>query len=418
MSRSKSIPKLLTRKSPSTGRRLAYARFDGRVVSFGAMGPEAEQQFQQTLAEWLANGRRLPTDDGEEFTVADVIAEYLQHAEQEYREVEVDKLRRAFKPVLERFRSLPAAKFGVSCLEIVQHHLAHDLHERPARPRSKRGKTGAQKKPPAPPRRYHLSRATIRARINAIRRCWRWAEQRRLVPAGSWEHLRTLSHVKPGRTPAKETKIVDPVPWAWVKAVLPHLTGPIRACVLLQWWSGMRPSEALTMTGRQLQRTDTIWIYRPVQHKGVWRGRDRIVQLGPKAQAALRPRLKLDPDAAIIAPLDAFLEVKAKKRAERKSKVQPSQQARDERNANKAPPVGAFYDVNSYRTAIHRACDKAGVPRWSPHRLRHAAAARMFEAGEFEAARAVLGHSRLDMTRHYAASADRRLAADAMARLG
>ncbi|MCR9248679.1 MAG: site-specific integrase [bacterium] len=226
------------------------------------------------------------------------------------------------------------------------------------------------------------------------------------------------THVKPGRTPAKETKIVDPVPWAWVKAVLPHLTGPIRASVLLQWWSGMRPSEALTMTGRQLQRTDTIWIYRPVQHKGVWRGRDRIVQLGPNAQEVLRPRLKLDPDAAIITPLDAFLEVKAKKRADRKTKVQPSQQARDERNAKKAPPVGAFYDVNSYRTAIHRACDKAGVPRWSPHRLRHAAAARLFGAGEFEAARAVLGHSRLDMTRHYAASADRRLAADAMARLG
>ncbi|MCA8952135.1 MAG: hypothetical protein KDE27_21680 [Planctomycetes bacterium] len=94
MSRSKRIPELLTRKSPSTGRALAYARFDGRVVSFGAMGSEAEQQFQQTLAEWLANGRRLPEADAKELTVADVIAEYPQHAEQEYREVEVDKLRR------------------------------------------------------------------------------------------------------------------------------------------------------------------------------------------------------------------------------------------------------------------------------------------------------------------------------------
>ncbi|MCR9245179.1 MAG: hypothetical protein NXI31_09115 [bacterium] len=206
MSRSKSIPKLLTRKSPSTGRKLAYARFDGRVVSFGAMGPEAEQQFKQTLAEWLANGRRLPADDAEELTVADVIAEYLQHAEQEYREVEVDKLRRAFKPVLDRFRSLPAAKFGVSCLEVVQHHLAHDLHERPRKHRRNPRKP-VPATPPAPPRRYHLSRATVRARINAIRRCWRWAEQRRLVPPGSWEHLRSLTHVKPGRTPAKETKI-------------------------------------------------------------------------------------------------------------------------------------------------------------------------------------------------------------------
>lgn len=417
MSRSKSIPKLLTRKSPSTGRLLAYARFNGRVVSFGPMGPEARQQFQKTLAEWLANGQRLAEDSPEDLTVADVVAAYLEHAEQEYQPVELYKLRRAVKPVLERFRALPAAKFGVSCLEIVQQHLAHDLHEHTVRRTKKRRKSDPDG-PIVRSRRYHLSRATIRSRINAIRRCWRWAEQRRMVPPGSWEHLRTLEHVKPGRTAAKETKLVEPVPLAWVKAVLPHLTTPIRACVMLQWWSGMRPSEALTLTGRQLQRTGKIWIYRPLQHKGVWRGRERVVQLGPKAQEVLRPLIKLDPDAAVISPLDAFLEVRELKRARRKTKVQPSQLARDARNAKKAPPVGQFYDVNSYRTAIHRACDKAGVPRWSPHRLRHAAAARLFEAGEFEAARAVLGHSRLDMTRHYAASADRRLAADAMERLG
>ena len=418
MSRSKKTPQLLIRRSPSSGRDLAYAKFDGRMISFGPVGPDAERQFHKTLAKWLANGCRFPENDAADFTVADVVAEFLRHSEQECPLVELEKLRRAFAPVLERFRLLPAAKFGVSCLEVVQQHLANDLHQRPPRPPSKRRKKAGTNESTEPPKPYHLSRATIRARINAIRRCWRWAEQRRLVPPGSWEHLRTLAHVKPGRTAAKEAKIVEAVPRSWVDAVLPHLTAPIRACVMLQWWSGMRPSEALTMTGRQLQRTGKVWIYRPVRHKSLWRGRDRIVQLGPRAQEVLQPLLKLDPDAALISPLDAYLEVKARKRAQRKTRVQPSQQARDERNAKKPPPVGQFYDVNSYRTAIHRACDHAGVPRWSPHRLRHAAAARLFEAGEFEAARAVLGHSRLDMTRHYAASADRRLAADAMERLG
>ncbi len=32
MSRKKSLPKLLTRPSPSTGRTLGYAKFDGRVA--------------------------------------------------------------------------------------------------------------------------------------------------------------------------------------------------------------------------------------------------------------------------------------------------------------------------------------------------------------------------------------------------
>ena len=417
MSRKKSIPQLLTRPSPATGRPLAYARFDRRVVSFGPVGPEADRLFQRALAEWLANGQRLPEADDEMPTVADVIAAFLEHAEKEHRPVELSKFRRAFLPVLNRFRALPAASFDVSCLEIVQRHLAHDLHERVVTRRQKRRKADPDQ-PTSRSSTHRLSRATIRSRINAVRKCWRWAEQRRMVPPGSWEHLRTLEHVKPGRTPAKESKMVDPVPWGQVEAVLPHLTSPIRTCVLLQWWSGMRPSEALTMTGRQIQRTGTVWLYRPVQHKGVWRGRDRIVRLGPKAQAILEPVLKLDPDAAVISPLDAYLEVRSRKRARRRTRVQPSQKARDEKNAQKEPPVGQFYDVNSYRTAIHRACDLAAVPRWSPHRLRHACAARLFEQGEFEAARAVLGHSRLDMTRHYAASADHRLAADVMARLG
>src|SRR5262249_54576931 len=82
--------------------------------------------------------QRFTETDAPDLTVADVIAEYLLHAEKEYRPVEVDKLRLAFKPVLERFRSLEAAKFGVSCLEAVQHHLAPGLHQPPPRPPSKR----------------------------------------------------------------------------------------------------------------------------------------------------------------------------------------------------------------------------------------------------------------------------------------
>ena len=106
MARKKVIPQLLTRSSPSTGRTLAYARFDRQVVSFGPAGPEAERRFQMALAEWLANGQLLPDAEPEVQTVADIVAAFLEHAEHEYREVELYKLKRAFLPVLERFRSL------------------------------------------------------------------------------------------------------------------------------------------------------------------------------------------------------------------------------------------------------------------------------------------------------------------------
>lgn len=382
-------PKLLTRASPSTGRLLAYAKFNGRTVSFGPAGPDAREAFDRALARWLANGRRL-LDRDEQQTVENVLSAFLEQAARGYSAGEVENLQRALAPVRQHFGQLPAAEFTVSCLEVVQHELADQA----------------------------LTRSTIRSRVNAIRRAWRWAEQRRLVPIGSWKHLCTLEHLKPGRTKAREPKIVEAVPWAWVEPVLEHLLPPLRAAVQLQWWSGLRPGEVLSLTGRQIQRTGKVWTYRPVQHKGVWRGRERVVRFGPRAQEVIGPLLKLDPDAAVISPRDGVAAQKVRKRAARRSPMTPSQRARDARNATRRPLAGEFYDVRTYNRAVQRACDAAEVPRWSPHRLRHACAARLFEQGQFEAARAVLGHARLDMTRHYAASADSRLAEDAMQQHG
>ena len=59
------------------------------------------------------------------------------------------------------------------------------------------------------------------------------------------------------------------------------------------------------------------------------------------------------------------------------------------------------YTVASYRRAVHRACDRAGVDRWSPHRLRHNAATNIASKYGWEAARVVLGHSSVRTTAIY-----------------
>ena len=60
------------------------------------------------------------------------------------------------------------------------------------------------------------------------------------------------------------------------------------------------------------------------------------------------------------------------------------------------------YSADSYRRAITRACDKAGVPRWTPHRLRHNAATYIRKEYGLEAAQIILGHSKADVTQLYA----------------
>jgi integrase len=61
-----------------------------------------------------------------------------------------------------------------------------------------------------------------------------------------------------------------------------------------------------------------------------------------------------------------------------------------------------YYDTASYRRAITRACRKAGVPAWTPHRLRHNSATQIRRDYGLEAAQIILGHSKADVTQLYA----------------
>ena len=78
---------------------------------------------------------------------------------------------------------------------------------------------------------------------------------------------------------------------------------------------------------------------------------------------------------------------------------------------------GKHYGVDAYRNAIHRACDRAGIPRWSPNQLRHTAGTAVREAFGLEATQAVLGHSNMKTSEIYAERL-KRLAIEAVKKLG
>jgi integrase len=60
------------------------------------------------------------------------------------------------------------------------------------------------------------------------------------------------------------------------------------------------------------------------------------------------------------------------------------------------------FTTASLRQAIHRAADKAGVPRWNPNQLRHARATLLRKLKGIEAARVQLGHAAVKTTEIYA----------------
>ena len=91
------------------------------------------------------------------------------------------------------------------------------------------------------------------------------------------------------------------------------------------------------------------------------------------------------------------------------------------------------YTNVSYRRAIARGCDKANraahiedrnqptdrapIPQWHPHQLRHNAATRFRKEYGLDAARVVLGHRSAAVTEIYA-EIDHAKAQDVMARIG
>lgn len=59
------------------------------------------------------------------------------------------------------------------------------------------------------------------------------------------------------------------------------------------------------------------------------------------------------------------------------------------------------YDRTSYRNAIIRACDAAGVPRFCPYQIRHTALQLADLAAGLDAAQAMAGHSSPNTTRRW-----------------
>ena len=191
------------------------------------------------------------------------------------------------------------------------------------------------------------------------------------------------------------------VPVEHVEATIPFLLRPVAAMVRLQLFTGCRAGEALRVRGCDLAPGEPVWEYRPARHKNKWRGKGRVIPLGPKAQAVVKEFLKPDLAEYLFSPADAVRRLHAQRRTARQSKPTPSELARrckgkpGERHSRR-------YTTNTYSQAIRRACKKAGVTPWSPLQLRHTGATEIRARYGLEAAQTILGHAKPDTTLIYA----------------
>jgi integrase len=219
-------------------------------------------------------------------------------------------------------------------------------------------------------------------------------------------HIFTTSaniYVEPlrlGQTEAPETEPVTPVDLEIVRKTAKHLSPVLKAMLRVQVATGMRPSEVCRIRPCDIDRSGNFWMFRPAKHKTANKGKRKAVPIVGDARDAITDYLNRDPQAYCFSPVDSVAWWQAQKRANRKSKVQPSQVSRAKTNPRKRPRD--HYDANSYRQSIQRAAKAAGVESWHPYQLRHLAGTVVRDALGIEAAQALLGHSHLCMTEHYA----------------
>lgn len=257
-------------------------------------------------------------------------------------------------------------------------------------------------------------RGGVNRNVQSVRRMFRWASSNELLPVAVFQALATVEGLHRGRTTAREGKRVAPVAHENVQAILPLVSRQVRAMIELQLLTGARPGEVAMLRPCDVERASEVWVYRPQTHKTAHHGHDRLVYLGPKAQAVLKPFLLRPVEEFCFSPAEAE-EERLKARHEARTTPEGHGNTRGTNRVSrpeKAP--GDRYDVHAYRRCVARACAKAGVPAWHPHQLRHTRATEIRAAFGLEAAQAVLGHADLRVTQVYAerdAEAARRVAA-------
>jgi integrase len=398
-------------KIPSYGRHKAtgqaVVRIGGRDIYLGKFNSaSSRQEYNRLIAEFVANNG-VTTKATTDLTVVELLAAFLK-TQKTRSKVEQIKFRLTVAAVRELYGRKAVSEFGPLALKAV---------------RQKMIEAG-------------LSRQSINERVNRIRYIWKWGVENELIPATNLHALQAVAGLRFGKTEAKETEPVKPVPDAFVDETKEFVSPVVAAMIELQRFTGMRSGEVTAMRGCDLDTSGKVWIYTLAQHKNTWRGHERKVYIGPKAQMVLRPYLTADLQAYLFSPAGAMDGILKMRHAARKTPLSCGNRPGTNNRGIRRKQLSDRYNSNSYRRAIEHGIEAANkarlkaaaeqgidaedvalIPHWHPHQLRHNAATNLRREHGIEVARIILGHRSAAITEVYA-EADHARAIDVMAKIG
>ncbi len=393
MPRKKQVPRYTLHKTTGQARVI----INGKHHYLGLHGSaESKERYASLIAEQFLNPRAEPVTPPGSFpdlSINEVILKYIQHAEQYYVKdgqptKEVDNIDNAMRSLRTLFSHTRASEFGPKALKAVQRYMIE--HE-------------------------DICRKQINARVNRIRRMFKWLASEELVPASVHAALTMVDGLREGRTAARETAPVEAVPDEHVELTLAFLSPIVSDMVQIQRLTSARSGEIVIMRQCDIDKTDDVWVYTPYTHKTKHRKKKRNIPLGPKAQSILQKYFNRPADVFLFSPREnlAWVNEQRKLKSPRTSKIFPCEVKRlkREREARKRRKnhrvVGDRYTTESYYRAVQYGLVKAAaagviIPHWFNHQLRHAGGTAVRRDHGVEAAQVVLGHAKIDATELYA----------------
>ena len=411
----------------------------------GPYGSAASREmYHRVIAAWEANGRRWPRLESEQTVgtpngarIKEIVSEYWRWAKDYYSSTYRAPLKVTLRLLRLLYGSTAAAEFGPKDLRLLREAMVHG---------------DADAAPPRPP----WCRKTINQRVGQVRHVFKWAAARELVPASVHQALCTVEPLRRGRSAARETGRVGPVPQHLLDGARPYLSRPVRALVELQLLTGARPGELLGLRPIDIEMDEGtgIWTYRPEIHKNAYREKERVIHFGPRAQEVLRPFLtNRSTNAYLFSPAEADAERRAASHEKRRTPLSCGNRPGTNRKSAPRRQPGQRYTTPAYQRAIRYACDRAFPPsgplaredgetkgawlarlratglqdelkawgtahRWRPNQLRHNAATDLRREFGLEAAQLALGHASAQITDAVYAERDRAKVIEIMRRIG
>ena len=188
------------RQKRTKGNDRAFVEFDHTRHYLGIYGsPESREQYARLIAEWGTTGCKIP-EEINDITVIELLAHFWKYAQTYYCRAdctitqEVDNYRQAMRPIKELYGHTLAKDFGPRALRTVRQTMID----------------------------RNLARTNINKMVSRVRRIFKWGTEYELVRPEVYYGLQAVAGLKRGRSKARETEPVKPVPEEHIDAIKPN----------------------------------------------------------------------------------------------------------------------------------------------------------------------------------------------------